>query len=97
MSQFQWDEKKAEANWRKHGIRFEQAASVFEDPNRITDVDNRYDYGEERMKTTGMSEGLLLLVVAHTTREADETEVVRIISARCAEPLERKRYGNRNF
>ena len=89
---FEWDEQKAEINLRKHGIRFEEAARVFDDPLAVTDQD-RIENGEQRWQTVGMADGYLLLLVAHTVRFEDEgIEVVRIISARRVDRAERRRY-----
>lgn len=89
---FEWDEKKAAMNFRKHRIMFEDAARVFDDPLAVTDQD-RIENGEQRWKTVGMVDGYLLLLVAHTTRFKDEgIEVVRIISSRRVDRAERKRY-----
>lgn len=90
---FVWD--KAVSNLRKHGISFETALRAFADPFARSEQD-RIEEGEERWQTLGMVEGHLLLLVAHTVREEDErslqVEVVRIISARVADPKERRRY-----
>ena len=87
-----WDIKKAETNFRKHGIRFEDAALVFHDPLSISEQD-RIENGEQRWQTIGMAGGCLLLVVAHTVRfEEQEEELIRIISARRADRKERRRY-----
>jgi hypothetical protein len=89
---FEWDEQKADINLRKHGIRFEDAARVFDDPLAVTDQD-RIENGEQRWQTVGMADGYLLLLVAHTVRFEDEgIEVVRIISARRVDRAERRRY-----
>lgn len=89
---FEWDEKKAEINLRKHHISFMDAARVFDDPLAVTDQD-RIENGEQRWRTIGMVEGHLLLLVAHTLRFEDEgIEVVRIISSRRVDRAERKRY-----
>lgn len=89
---FEWDEKKAEDNFRKHGIRFEDAARVFDDPLAMTEQD-RIENGEQRWQTLGMVDGHLLLLVAHTVRFEDEgIEVVRIISSRRLDRTERKCY-----
>jgi uncharacterized DUF497 family protein len=97
MREFEWDEDKAEANLRKHGVSFGDAQLVFLDPFRQTRFDKRRDYGEERLQTIGMVEGkCLLLFVAWTIRESG-AEVIRIISARYANSKERRRYGDRTF
>lgn len=89
---FEWDEQKAQSNFRKHGIRFEEAALVFDDPLAVSTQD-RIEGGERRWQTLGMVGGCLLLLVAHTVRhETDGTEIIRIISARRADRKERRRY-----
>ncbi|MDR1242918.1 MAG: BrnT family toxin [Deltaproteobacteria bacterium] len=89
---FEWDDKKSESNFRKHGIRFEEAAFVFDDPFAVS-VQDRIENGEERWQTIGISGGGLLLLVAHTLRFEDRgAEVVRIISARRVNRNERRRY-----
>ena len=89
---FEWDEQKADTNFRKHGIRFVDAARVFDDPFAVTDQD-RIESGEQRWQTVGMADGYLLILVAHTLRFEDEgIEVVRIISARRVDRAERRRY-----
>lgn len=91
MNRFiEWDAVKAEANYRKHGIRFEDAARVFDDPLAVSAQD-RVENGEQRWRTIGQVGGCLLLLVAHTVR-IDAVEVVRIISARRVDRKERKRY-----
>ena len=60
---FEWDGKKAASNFRKHGIRFEEAALVFDDPFAVSEQD-RIENGEQRWKTIGMAAGCLLLLVA---------------------------------
>jgi len=94
---FEWDEAKAKSNFRKHGILFEEAIHVFEDPWVITHKD-RIEGGEIRWKTIGMVNGNLLIFVAHTIRSDEQGEygnvyeIIRIISARRADRKERKRY-----
>ena len=84
--------QQAESNYRKHGIRFEDAARVFDDPLAISRQD-RFENGEQRWQTIGQVAGCLLLLVAHTLRLEDEgIEVVRIISARRVDRTERRRY-----
>lgn len=92
---FEWDERKNKANLRKHEVAFGDAVQVFFDPLRVTYSDQVVD-GEERWHTIGMFEGTVLLLVVHVTWEeenGDKTvEVIRIISARQATPLERYTY-----
>jgi uncharacterized protein len=96
---FEWDETKALANRRKHGVDFKQAARVFLDPLHVSRQD-RIEGGEERWQTVGLVEGFLIVVVAHTVRDEDEegsaVEIIRIISARRADRTERRRYENEN-
>lgn len=72
-------------------MSFETATLVFEDPRAIS-VLERMEEGEERWQTVGMAGGALVMFVAHTYRESDGEEVVRIISARKATPRERSTY-----
>jgi uncharacterized protein len=89
---FDWDPLKEAANLKKHGIGFEAAASVFNDPFAILEQD-RIEDGEYRWQTLGMAGGFLILMVAHTLNDGEfGTQIVRIISARRADPKERKRY-----
>ncbi|WP_099143080.1 BrnT family toxin [Xenorhabdus kozodoii] len=89
--EFEWDSVKAETNFRKHGIRFEEAALVFDDPFHLS-VKDRFENGEYRWQTIGTVKGYVVVLVAHTIRFEDGTEIIRIISARKAERNERKRY-----
>lgn len=89
---FEWDAAKAQSNLQKHRVSFEIATRVFADPFAVVEQD-RIENGERRWKTLGTADGCLLLLVAHTVRDdEDGTEVIRIVSARRAEPKERKRY-----
>ena len=83
---FEWDEAKSHQNRRKHGVDFQVAALVFDDPNHRSKQD-RFVNGEERWQTIGLVNELLL--VCHTWIEED---VVRIVSARKANRTERNRY-----
>ena len=89
---FEWNPDKAASNLKKHRVSFKTAVRVFADPFALTEQD-RIENGEYRWQTLGIVEGHLLLLVAHTVQDdEDGTEVIRIISARRAEPKERKRY-----
>jgi uncharacterized protein len=88
---FEWDDAKAAANVAKHGVSFEIARDVFKYPFALDWLDQREDYGELRHVTIGMVEGRLLYV-AYTMRD----DVIRIISARGAEPYERRRCHEEN-
>ena len=93
VSRFEWNEANAAAHLKKHKISFEIAARVFADPFALTTQD-RIENGEQRWQTIGMVDGHLVLLVAHTVTVSDEdaTEAICIISARKADPKERKRY-----
>ena len=86
--EFEWDQKKAVANERKHRVSFHEAATVFGDPLAITFDDPDHSEGEYRLLTFGMSRFNRLLVISHTKRK----KRVRIISAREAKRYERKIY-----
>ena len=93
-SAFEWNEQKAQVNLKKHGISFEIALRIFDDPLALS-MQDRDVAGELRWQTIGMVDGCLVLLVAHTITALDvEEEVIRIISARRADRLERKRYEN---
>jgi uncharacterized DUF497 family protein len=83
---FDWDESKSRSNKKKHGVSFEEAKSVFLDPNaRLIPDPDHSDY-EDRFILLGLSERLRTLVVCHCYREGDS--VIRIISARKADQKE---------
>jgi len=88
---FEWDEAKNHANYVKHGISFEIASKVFDDPLAIYVFDRVID-GEERWHAVGKFQNLPLLVVVHTYRNHDGKEIIRIISARQASSHERRHY-----
>ena len=89
---FDWEVRKAEANYKKHGVRFPDSLPVFEDDFAITITDDESDPGERRFVSIGMGVRARVLVVIYTYREAN----IRIISARPAEPREIRQYeGNR--
>lgn len=88
---FEWDETKAVINVKKHKVSFELAVRAFADPFALMKQD-RFENGEQRWQTIGVVDGFLMLLVAHTVRDEAGQEVVRIISARRAEPKERKEY-----
>lgn len=86
----EWDDAKDVENYRKHGVRFEEAARVFDDPLAVSEQD-RIENGEQRWRTLGMAGGCVLLLVAHTVKIGD-AEVIRIISARRTDRKERNRH-----
>ncbi len=87
---FVWDENKARANWRKHGVSFEEATADFDDPHARGIYDSDHSEEEDRFILLGMSSGTRLLVVCHCYRE--DGRIVRIISARKANGQETKIY-----
>lgn len=86
--QFQWNPQKALSNLQKHGVSFEEAATVFGDPLAITISDPAHSVGEIRWLTLGMSRSQRWLVVVHTERNKQ----IRLISARLATRRERIDY-----
>lgn len=89
---FEWDEQKNKKNRAKHGVSFDTARLVFDDPWAVS-IQDRHDNGEERWQTIGLAGQTVILLVAHSYR-GDEVgeESVRIISARKATPKERRIY-----
>ena len=84
-------DEKAASNWRDHGVTFDQAAKAVGDPFAIEAIDERKDYGEERVNLIGMCEDVLL----HVTY-TERGERIRIISARRAEKHEQDNYYRAN-
>lgn len=85
---FDWDSKKAATNLRKHGVSFDEAATVFLDPHAVSGHDPDHSIGEERYITFGYSRLGRLLAVCHTYRP----ERIRIVNARRVTRGERKLY-----
>lgn len=85
---FEWDDNKDKANQRKHGISFEEAKTIFQDPFSITINDPIHSIDEERFIDIGLSNKLRLLVVVYTERDS----VIRLISSRKATSNEQKTY-----
>ncbi|MBC8552986.1 MAG: BrnT family toxin [Candidatus Brocadiales bacterium] len=95
---FAWDPEKAINNWKKHKVRFEQAATVFRDPLAVTIYDIKHSDNEDRWITLGIASTGNVLVVNHTFKEVDTTNVnIRIFSSRKSTKLEKQQYleGNR--
>jgi uncharacterized DUF497 family protein len=90
---FEWDERKAAANLRKHGVAFEEARTVFLDERALLIPDPEHSADEDRFVLLGLSVRLRTLVVCHCYRRDDE--VVRVISARRANRVERRQYEER--
>jgi uncharacterized protein len=89
--EFEWDDVKAAANFKKHDVSFEIARLVFDDQFAIDGDDFVSDQSELRFSTIGSVNSRMLYVIA-TLRG----EIIRIISARRAEPFERRRYNEQN-
>jgi uncharacterized DUF497 family protein len=86
MVNFSWDDKKSEANKKKHGVSFDEARTVFYDETAIRYFDPEHSADEDRFLMVGMSMKLRVLIVCHCFREEDS--VIRIISARKATKAE---------
>ena len=86
--EFEWDSRKAERNRRKHGISFEEAVTIFSDPDELTIYDPDHSISEERFVSIGQSNAGRLVVVGYTERGS----TIRIIFARRATQLERLDY-----
>jgi uncharacterized protein len=84
----EWDDAKAEANWIKHQVTFEEAVSALDDPLAVTYEDPIHSAEEERFISIGLSRLNRLLLVSHTDRGAK----IRIISARLVTRGERRHY-----
>ena len=90
---FKWDPIKATSNWRKHGVSFDLAATVFNDPLMLSIPDEQHGGTEERWLTLGQAKNGILLVVVHAYQEISANSAeVRIISARRATRRERGQY-----
>jgi len=91
--QFEWDKEKAESNFKKHGVSFEEAETVFEDSLAKIFDDEEHSFDERLIGIVGHSSKKRLLVVAFTETESD---IIRIISAREVTSKERREYENAN-
>lgn len=92
---FEWDNRKAAANLRKHGVRFEDAITAFDDPNALIEVDGEHSDDELRERLIGRARPGVLVVI-FTEREIDDDVTrLRIIGARRATKQERKAYEDR--
>jgi uncharacterized DUF497 family protein len=89
-SEFEWDDEKAKSNFKKHGVSFEEGATIFNDPKLATISDPDHSEGEERFVSIGVSVVRRLLTVIHAYR----AERIRLISARKATKAEKKNYEN---
>ena len=87
---FEWDRDKADANLKKRGVSFHEAATVFGDPLSVTFYDPDHSLEEDRYITMGTSSTGRLLIVSHTDRD----DRARIISSRNTTRRERRIYEN---
>ena len=87
--QFEWDAEKAKKNLKKHDVSFEEASTIFDDPQFISFLDEAHSADEERYITIGLSGKARLLMAAHTERK----KLIRLISARKATKNEEKFYN----
>ena len=85
---FEWDEAKAAVNLKKHGVSFEDARTVFDDPLYVDFYDPDHSFDEQRYLIIGESRDRLLLIVSYT----ETGDIVRLISAWEVTPSERKTY-----
>jgi len=93
---FEWDPQKARDNRDKHGVAFDEAATVFKDSESLSIFDPEHSEAEDRGVTMGISEKGRLLLVIHTFREESEDAfTIRIVSSRKATKQESKKYGER--
>ena len=88
LVRYEWDDRKAAENLRKHGVDFADAIAALEDPNRVEEIDDRFVYDYERVQVIGMACGKVLFVVVTLLGE----DACRIISARKATRHEQDRY-----
>ena len=90
---FKWDPKKAKINIKKHKIRFEDALTVFRDPNAVSIYDTKHSNDDDRWITIGMTLKGTLIVINHTFEKiTNKTVFIRIISSRKATVNEKKNY-----
>ncbi len=92
IGNYDWDPVKNRENLRKHGVRFETASLVFEDPWILSRKDLSHDDAEERYNALGEIAPGVILFVVFTLRQRDEDEIIRLISARAASAHERGTY-----
>jgi hypothetical protein len=92
---FEWNANKARSNLKKHGVSFEEAKTVFNDPLLLTYQDNNHVEREERAISIGLSIQQRLLLVVHTEEISRNDMIkIRIISSRKVTVIERKCYEN---
>jgi uncharacterized DUF497 family protein len=91
--EFEWDPSKARENLRKHRVTFERAATIFLDPEALSEFDEEESSEEDRWITLGLDRTGVLLVVCHTYRKETESSArIRLISARKPSKNEARQY-----
>jgi uncharacterized protein len=90
---FEWDEQKNQLNQQKHGVAFEEAQEVFDDPFYVDFYDPEHSDDEHRYLIIGYSQQQRLLIAAYTER----ADTIRLISARQATRKEKQVYDNTRF
>jgi uncharacterized protein len=88
--EFEWHAVKAAANLKKHKVSFDEAKTIFGDKKHLVVPDREHSYGEERYLAIGLSDQRRFITLCFTERDAR----LRLISARLAEPWERREYEN---
>jgi hypothetical protein len=88
LLRFEWSEQKAQTNFKKHGVSFDEAVTAFYDPLKFDDYDEAHSQDEDRFKLIGESANGRLLVVTYVER----LDIIRIISSRLATKNERRYY-----
>lgn len=91
--EFEWDETKAKANFKKHKVNFEEGKTIFNDPFLFTFPDDKHSANEERYINIGISANGRILILTHTERQGK----IRIINCRKATTRERRFYEEGNF
>lgn len=87
---FEWDEQKNKSNFKKHGVWFEEAQTVWADPRSVEFLDPDHSSGEDRFIRIGFSTRNRILIVVFCERENES--IIRVISARKATPREVNQY-----
>lgn len=87
---FEWDTNKDFANFRKHGIAFDEAKTVFHDENAIEFYDEDHSLKEVRILMIGLSSKLRILLVSYSVMEEKDEDIIRMISSREATQNEQK-------
>ena len=91
MIKFTWDIPKSQSNFKKHGVSFEEAKSIFYDDFAIQFYDDPHSQDEDRFLILGLSNQSRLLLICHCERDAGHS--IRIISARKSTNEESKHYS----